>query len=161
MTQHRPEMPLHFRPRPDSRTPLVVLLFWIAATIMTAIAVITSGCASHATRQTDRRPDGTEITTRARSVAFMAGKSAMRDVKVSQTEKTQGMSVGALDQESDATKLSEAIGAVLVKGLIAYMTGGASTMVPGASAPTALAIPAGFKLVPKDDPSTSKPEVMP
>lgn len=96
----------------------------------------------------------------------MAGKSAMRDVKVTQTEKTQGMSVGALDQESDATKLSEAIGAVLVKGLMAYMTGGASTFSGGngsaaSAAIPALAIPAGYKLVPKDDPSSPKPEVVP
>lgn len=86
----------------------------------------------------------------------MAGKSAMRGVKVSQTDKTQGMSVGSLEQESDATKLSEAIGAVIVKGLQAYLTGGASTLLPATKEFT---VPAGYKLVPKDDPSTAQPEI--
>jgi hypothetical protein len=134
----------------------------LALGILAGMAAIVSGCASHATRQVDRRPDGTEVSTRARSVAFMAGKSALRDVKVTQTEKTQGMSVGRLDQESDATALSESIGNILVRGLAAYLTGGAGGLpsMP-ASAPAPASVPPGFKLVPTDDPSRPHPEIQP
>lgn len=139
--------------------------------------LVLSGCSTHTTRQIDRRPDGTEITTRARSLAFMAGKSAVRDVKISQTEKTQGMSLGRLDQESDATGLTQAIGAIVVQGMAAYLTGGASTLRAGSQSPTALpmslgewTVPKGMKavqrgnavvLVPVDDPSKPVPELIP
>lgn len=150
--------PLADRPLEGPRIVVVLLVLGVLA----GIAAMLAGCASHATRQVDRRPDGTEVSTRARSVAFMAGKSALRDVKVSQTEKTQGMSVGRLDQESDATALSEAIGNILVRGLAAYLTGGAGGLpsMP-ASAPAPASVPPGFKLVPTDDPSRPHPEIQP
>lgn len=148
----------------------------VGAVLALAAALTLCGCSTHTTRQVDRRPDGTEITTRARSLAFMAGKSAVRDVKISQTEKTQGMSLGGLDQESDATPLTQAIGAIVVQGLAAYFTGGASTLRTGGQGPTALpmslgewTVPKGMKavqrggsvvLVPADDPSTPVPEIV-
>lgn len=150
--------PLAERPFEGPRIVVVILVLGVLA----GIAAMITGCASHATRQVDRRPDGTEVSTRARSVAFMAGKSALRDVKVTQTEKTQGMSVGRLDQESDATALSEAIGNVLVRGLAAYLTGGAGGFpaLPAAAPAAGPAIPPGFKLVPVDDPSRPQPEIL-
>lgn len=138
------------------------------------ILVLFSGCSTQTTRQIDRRPDGTEVSTRARSLNFMAGRSAVRGVKVTQTEKTQGMSVSGIEAESDATNLSNAIGAILMKGLATYLTGGAAAMQPSATpTPTpslgTWSLPAGMKavqrggeilLVPADDPSTPHPEIL-
>lgn len=136
------------------------------------ILMLVSGCSTQTTRQIDRRRDGTEISTRARSLNFMAGKSSARGVKISQTDKTQGMSVAGLESDSDATALSNAIGAILMKGLATYLTGGAAAL-PASGAPAApslgaFSLPEGMKavqrggeilLVPKDDPSQPQPEI--
>ena len=123
------------------------------AALIIALVGLGSGCAVNSTHQVDRRADGTEITTRAKAYSFAAGKSAMRDFKASQTAKTQGLSVGSLDSESDANPLAQTIGQLVMQGLAAYATGGASTL---RAAPL---IPPGYKLVPVDDPSKPQPEI--
>lgn len=123
------------------------------ATASCILALLSQGCAVNSTHQVDRRPDGTEITTRAKAYSFAAGKSAMRDFKASQTAKTQGLSVGSLDSESDANPLAQTIGQLVMQGLAAYATGGTSAL---RSSPQ---IPPGYKLVPIDDPSKPQPEI--
>lgn len=72
------------------------------------LCVLLAGCASFKTKQTDEtttNPDGTEtrkITTEAAAGTFAAGKSALANWKATQTDKSQGASVGSLSQESDA-----------------------------------------------------------
>ena len=68
--------------------------------------VLATGCARFNTTQTDlsyeQGEPSREITTRATASTFFAGKSALASWKASQTDKTQGASVGSLVQESNA-----------------------------------------------------------
>jgi hypothetical protein len=96
------------------------------STIMLAVVAL-SGCASFSTHQTDittTAADGTEtrsITTRATGRTFAASKQTLATWKATQTDKSQGASVGGLNQESDASSLTKALGegvaAALVKGI--------------------------------------------
>ena len=78
------------------------------------IAVLT-GCAHFSTLQTDRFYDSEtgklagEKTTRAASYTFFDSKSALTAFKASQTDKTQGASVGGLAQEAYGTNAVQAI----------------------------------------------------
>ena len=127
-------------------------------TFLLALTALLVGCASNSTHQEDR-PDGTRVT-KGRALSFLAGKSSMRGVKVTHTDKTQGVSIEQTEQESDASKLAEVLGALLLRGMATYMTGGAAAMTPAATTPTApVVVPRGYKLVPVDDPSTPQLEI--
>lgn len=88
------------------------------------IALTLTGCAGFKTKQTDTtitHPDGTEerkITTEAKGGTFAASKSALANWKATQTDKSQGASVGSLTQESDASSLTKAIGEGVANALI-------------------------------------------
>lgn len=126
-----------------------------------AFLLSVSGCANFHTVQRDVSvaPDGTrrEIETRATARTLAAGKQTLANWKASQTDKTQGASVGDIGQESDATKLTEALGSVMMRALVAGSTGGASMLAPS-PAPAArpadnpsvpqLLVPDGMILVP-------------
>ncbi len=76
-------------------------------TITTAAALaLATGCARFATTQTDTSyvngDTSREVTTHAAAYTFFAGRSALASWKASQTDKTQGASVGNLSVESNA-----------------------------------------------------------
>ena len=83
-----------------------------------------AGCANFRTVQTDESttsPEGIEtrkITTTATARTFAASKQALAQWKATQSDKSQGASVGQLNQESDASDLTRAIGEGIAKGLI-------------------------------------------
>ena len=93
-----------------------------------AIAILTvallSGCAQFSTHQTDvttTSADGTEtrtITTRASGRTFAASRQALATWKATQTDKSQGASVGGLNQESDASGLTKALGEGIANALV-------------------------------------------
>lgn len=71
-------------------------------------AVALCGCANFTTKQIDRsfNENGKvirEIITQASASTFIESKSALANFKASQTDKTQGASVGSLSQDSNAT----------------------------------------------------------
>ena len=71
--------------------------------------VALSGCASFSTVQTDissTDKNGIEtrtITTRAKAKTFFEAKSSLTTWKATQTDKTQGATVGVLEQASSGT----------------------------------------------------------
>jgi len=85
------------------------------------ILALLASCARFSTTQTDVsiNPDGTkrEITTKAKATTIWASKSALANWKASQTDKTQGATVGALNQESNnvtnVIEVLKAIGSIL------------------------------------------------
>jgi hypothetical protein len=92
-----------------------------------SLALLLCGCARFSTKQTDityeEGQPAREITTTATATTFAASKTALAKWKASQSDSTQGASVGALDQESDASKLLDAVVQAAVKA-------GAATVKP-------------------------------
>ena len=77
-----------------------------------------AGCARFNTTQKDlsyeQGKPSREITTRATAYTFFAGKSSLATWKASQTDKTQGASVGNLSQEANAgTNLNSLVESVV------------------------------------------------
>lgn len=72
-----------------------------------ALAVSPIGCARFSTTQTDLSHENGQparkITTKAKAWTFGTSKSALANFKATQTDKTQGASVGTLTQESSGT----------------------------------------------------------
>jgi uncharacterized protein YceK len=77
--------------------------------------VLLAGCAHIETDQTDTTITDVAgvktrtIKTRATGYTFMAGKQHLDKLRTTNTDKTQGMSVGSVEQESDASPLAKAI----------------------------------------------------
>lgn len=78
---------------------------------LTLLALSLVGCARFTTIQTDASPERT-ITTRATAWTFGTSRSALANFKASQTDKTQGASVGSLAQESSGTNVVQALQAI-------------------------------------------------
>lgn len=77
--------------------------------------ILLTGCARFGTTQIDRYYDpetgkiaGEKITTAA-SYTFFDGRASLATWKASQTDKTQGASVGGLAQESNGTNAVETL----------------------------------------------------
>ena len=83
------------------------------------LALLLTGCARFKTTQTDvsyeEGKPSRAITTEASAITFAASKSALAQWKATQSDKTQGASVGSLEQESDASKLLDAVIQAAVK----------------------------------------------
>ncbi len=83
--------------------------------------VLLVGCARFSTTQTDISigEDGTQrkITTKATATTFAASKSVLSQWKASQTDKTQGATVGGLEQQSESDKLVDALVRALVQAI--------------------------------------------
>lgn len=95
------------------------------AIVLCALAM--SGCARFSTTQTDTRNETeTTITTKASAWTFFDSKSALATWKATQSEKSQGASVGGLSQESSGTNAVNLIEAV-ARGAI---KGASEAMVP-------------------------------
>lgn len=80
------------------------------------------GCARFSTTQTDMSYEqGTpsrQITTKASAYTIFSGKSSLATWKASQTDKTQGASVGNLVQEGGQTNQLADFAAAIVKAAI-------------------------------------------
>ena len=85
------------------------------------LSLLISGCASFSTEQTDKSVDanGMErtITTKAKASTFVASKSALANWKASQTDKTQGATVGSLNQDTESKELIATVIEALVRAL--------------------------------------------
>lgn len=76
-----------------------------------------TGCARFSTKQVDLRTDAqsgetTKITTKASAFTFFDAKSKLANFKANQTDKTQGASVGALEQDATSANALEALKAI-------------------------------------------------
>jgi len=86
---------------------------------------VTVGCARFTTQQTDVSYElgqkTREVTTKASALTFIEAKSSLANFKASQTDKTQGATVGSLNQAADAgtnvANLAEAIARGVTSGL--------------------------------------------
>lgn len=80
------------------------------------ISLSIGGCARFNTTQTDlSHEEGQpvrQITTKATAYTLFTSRSALANFKASQTDKTQGASVGSLTQESSGTNAVQALEAV-------------------------------------------------
>ena len=88
----------------------------LATPTLLALAIgLALGCARFSTKQQDIRYEGgkpaTAITTKASSYTLFSSKSALANFKASQTEKTQGATVGSLNQQG-ATNTVEVLKAL-------------------------------------------------
>jgi len=94
------------------------------------LAGLLTGCARFSTTQTDvsyaTNPTTGEaipqrkITTKVKATAFLDANSELSKFKASQTDKTQGASVGGLNQTTTSTNLAAIFGAMsegIVKGM--------------------------------------------
>ena len=90
---------------PDGNVPIR------SATLVLALALALAGCARFSTKQSDTSYDDTgkpqrTISTRVSATTFFDSQSALTAFKASQTDKTQGASVGALNQNASSTNLN-------------------------------------------------------
>ena len=88
--------------------------------LISILAILTTGCASFHTVQTDETAkDGTRrVTTEIRTRTFWDSKSELAKLTATTTEKTQRIGVGSLAQESSSTNtvlMIEAVVAAAVK----------------------------------------------
>lgn len=97
----------------------------IVALVAIAFGAFSTGCARFATTQTDTSYDKGQptrtITTRATAHTLFSAKSALANFKATQTDKSQGASVGGLTQEtsgSNAVALVEKIVGAAVGGAV-------------------------------------------
>jgi len=74
-----------------------------------------AGCSTFSSKQTvERSPDGLEtITTTIKARTFFDGRSELAKLRTTQTDKTQGVNLGALGQESSGTNAVELVDRVV------------------------------------------------
>jgi len=92
--------------------PVAVLGF------LCGLLFLTPGCAGFSNRQQDRsvviHPDGTreerDILSRQRASTLLDSKSALAQLKAQQTDKTQSIGIGSLNQESTAPQVGQMLG---------------------------------------------------
>lgn len=96
-----------------SYPPMAALLLFLVP-----VLCLTPGCAGFSNRQQDRsvviHPDGTreerDITSRQRASTLLDSKSALAQLKAQQTDKTQTIGIGSLNQESTAPQVGQMLG---------------------------------------------------
>ena len=85
------------------------------------LILVCSGCARFSTHQTDISDETTgkrEITTKASASTFFSAKSSLAQWKATQTDKSQGATVGGLDQSGGQTNQVSDIVRAVVEGAI-------------------------------------------
>jgi hypothetical protein len=93
-----------------------------ALCFLCGLLFFTPGCAGFSNHQSDRSlttlPDGTReervITSQQRANTLFDSKSALAKLRATQTDKTQGLSIGALEQESVTPQVAQAVGLDLI-----------------------------------------------
>ena len=86
-----------------------------------AAAMLLCGCSTFKSLQRETAPDGTVRETEIKARTFMDAKSDLAKLRASTTDKTQGMTIGALGQESsgsNAVSLAEALMRGAVSGAV-------------------------------------------
>ncbi len=89
-----------------------------ALCFLCGLLFVTPGCAGFSNRQQDRsvviHPDGTreerDILSRQRANTLLDSKSALAQLKAQQTDKTQSIGIGTLNQESTAPQVGQMLG---------------------------------------------------
>ncbi len=123
-----------------------------------------TGCVQIVSEQSRTETVGTNgtssitTTTKVKGGARFAGKQALEKLAAKQTKTTQGFGIEGITQESDAGPLMGAVANGVSAAVIGAMTGRVSPAQLSQPAP-APSVPAGFKLVPVNDPSKPQPEV--
>lgn len=100
----------------DRRMSLRVLATAIAIAILGAMLCLLTGCAHFTSRQVETTCDGTQRTTTVKVGTFFTAHNDLAKLRASTTEKTQGVSLAGLDQNSSSTNAVEMlrlIGAIL------------------------------------------------
>jgi len=89
-----------------------------------SVACLLGGCANFKTKQSDTSiTDTNGITTRtiiteAKATTFIASSSSLASFKATQTDKSQGASVGSLNQNAEvSTNMLEAAGTIVGSAL--------------------------------------------
>jgi hypothetical protein len=78
------------------------------------MVTVFSGCSTFTSTQTTRDPStGIEVTTKIRARTFFDAKSDLAKLRTTQTDKTQGVSIGGLGQETSGTNAVELIDRVV------------------------------------------------
>jgi hypothetical protein len=88
------------------------VIVFLTVVILASLAVVICGCSSFKTIQNETRNETegiVQITTTVKAHTFFDSKSGLSNFKASQSEKTQGASVGSLVQESDGTNAVKAL----------------------------------------------------
>lgn len=86
--------------------------------LMLISAAALTGCARFSTKQTDLSYDPTtgkpirQITTRASAYTVASANSKLAQWKATQTDKTQGATVGGLEQASSGTNVAATLSAM-------------------------------------------------
>jgi len=90
--------------------------------VLLSASLVLVGCARFSTHQTDMSYEqGTpqrQIETKAAAWTFFSGKSSLANWKATQTDKTQGASVGTLIQEGGQTNQISDIIRAAVEGAV-------------------------------------------
>lgn len=74
--------------------------------VLSAVLALSCSCSTFTSSQTVER-DGETVTTTIRARTFFDGRSELAKLRTTQTEKTQGVTLGALGQETSATNVVE------------------------------------------------------
>lgn len=109
----------------STRKNIEVIGATVALILLILLAAMLTGCARFSTKQTDLSYDNQgkpqrQITTTASAYTLWTAKSSLATWKATQTDKSQGATVGNLAQESNSTNAAavfEAIGKAVVNGL--------------------------------------------
>lgn len=95
--------------------------------IQTSVLVILTGCAHFSSRQTKTDKDGTIITSHQSVTTLFDAKSDIAKLRASTTDKTQGLTVGSLNEETSGTNVTS-----LTEGIVSAAVSAAvkSTVKP-------------------------------
>jgi len=93
--------------KPSTMVPLALL-----APIL-GVLMLGTGCSTFRSDQRETAADGTQRHTAIRARTFLDGKSDLAKLRASTTDKTQGMTIGSLGQESSGTNVTSLIEGVV------------------------------------------------
>lgn len=75
--------------------------------LLAVLALALTGCARFKSVQVKTDPDGTRIESRQIITTFWDSKSSVAKLRASTTDKTQGLTVGSITEESSGTNAVE------------------------------------------------------
>lgn len=92
--------------------------------LLSIVSITIVGCSRFSTQQKDESYDSEgrpmrAISTKASAYTFFSGKSALTQFKASQTDKTQGATVGNLTQDGGQTNQVSDIVKAVTEGAVA------------------------------------------
>jgi hypothetical protein len=72
-----------------------------------ASILLLNGCAHFTSRQTETAPDGTQRVTRVSVTTFLDARSEVAKLRATTSDKTQGLSLGSVSENSSSTNAVE------------------------------------------------------